>query len=260
MVRMHGESPHTTPEHGGDTSSWWRHGAVYQVYPRSFADADGDGTGDVEGIRSRLPYLRDLGIDAIWISPWYPSPLNDGGYDVSDYRDIDPRFGSLADAEALIDDAHEHGIRVIVDLVPNHTSSEHHWFQEALAAGPGSPERDRYIFRPGKGPDGAEPPTNWEAVFGGSAWERVEDGEWYLHLFDPTQPDLNWENEEVRAEFDDIFRFWIERGPWWILSIIIHPSLSISMKIKLPSSKRPNSLWTGMPKWSAIWPPGRTAM
>ncbi len=185
---------------------------MYQIYPRSFADSDGDGTGDVEGIRSRLPYLEALGVDAIWVCPWYPSPLNDGGYDVSDYRDINPLFGTLADAERLIADAHAHGIKVIVDLVPNHTSSEHEWFVQALAAGPGSPERDRYIFRPGRGRGGVKPPTNWRAVFGGSAWERVEDGEWYLHLFDPTQPDLNWQNEEVRAEFDDIFRFWMDRG------------------------------------------------
>ena len=182
------------------------------MYPRSFADSDGDGTGDVNGIRSKLPYLRDLGVDAIWISPWYTSPLNDGGYDVADYRDIDPRFGTLADAEALFEDAHAHGIKVIVDLVPNHSSSEHPWFKAALAAGPGSPERARYIFKDGKGKDGSQPPTNWTAVFGGSAWERVADGQWYLHLFDPTQPDLNWENEEVRAEFDDIFRFWLDRG------------------------------------------------
>jgi len=182
------------------------------VYPRSFADSNGDGTGDVNGIRSKLPYLHDLGVDAIWISPWYPSPLNDGGYDVADYRDIDPRFGTLADAEALFDEAHQHGIKVIVDLVPNHSSSEHPWFKAALAAKPGSRERARYIFKDGKGKDGSEPPTNWQAVFGGSAWERVADGQWYLHLFDPTQPDLNWENEEVRAEFDDIFRFWLDRG------------------------------------------------
>ena len=195
---------------------WWRHGAVYQIYPRSFADSDGDGTGDVQGIRSRLGYLRDLGVDAIWVCPWYPSPLNDGGYDVADYRDIHPLFGTLADAEGLIEDAHRHGIRVIVDLVPNHTSSEHAWFRAALAAAPGSPERARYVFRPGGGADGSEPPTNWTSVFGGPAWSRVNDdpndGEWFLHLFDPTQPDLNWENEEVRAEFDDIFRFWLDRG------------------------------------------------
>lgn len=201
----------TTPT-GGPTSSWWRRGAVYQVYPRSFADGDGDGTGDIEGLRTRLPYLRELGIDAIWICPWYRSPLNDGGYDVSDYRDINEQFGDLAAAERLVSEAHDHDIKVIVDLVPNHTSSEHEWFRAALAAGPGSPERARYIFREGRGLDGSEPPNNWTAVFGGSAWERVADGEWYLHLFDTTQPDLNWQNEEVRAEFDDIFRFWLDRG------------------------------------------------
>lgn len=196
--------------------SWWRHGVVYQIYPRSFADSNADGTGDLPGIRSRMPYLRGLGVDAIWVCPWYPSPLKDGGYDVADYRDIHPLFGTLADAEALLADAHEHDIKVIVDLVPNHTSSEHRWFRAALAAGPGSTERARYIFRPGQGDDGSEPPTNWVSVFGGSAWSRVNDdpadGEWYLHLFDSSQPDLNWENEEVRAEFDDIFRFWLDRG------------------------------------------------
>ncbi|HZI43814.1 MAG TPA: alpha-amylase family glycosyl hydrolase, partial [Ilumatobacter sp.] len=175
----------TSARPSGKPIPWWRHGLVYQVYPRSFADSDGDGTGDVNGIRSRLPYLRDLGVDAIWISPWYTSPLNDGGYDVADYRDIDPRFGTLADAEALFEAAHAHGIKVIVDLVPNHTSSEHPWFKAALAAAPGSAERARYIFKDGKGKDGSEPPTNWTAVFGGPAWERVADGQWYLHLFDP---------------------------------------------------------------------------
>ena len=197
---------------GRGAPEWWRRAVVYQIYPRSFADADGDGTGDVEGIRSRLSYLRDLGVDAIWICPWYTSPMNDGGYDVADYRDINERFGTLAQAEHLVADAHEHGIRVIVDLVPNHTSSEHSWFRAAVAAGPGSAERQRYLFRAGRGDDGSRPPNNWTSVFGGPAWTRVEDGEWYLHLFDPTQPDLNWENEDVRAEFDDIFRYWIDRG------------------------------------------------
>ncbi len=195
-----------------DVPRWWQSGVVYQIYPRSFADGNGDGTGDLQGIRSRLPYLSALGVDAIWVSPWYPSPLNDGGYDVADYRDIDPRFGSLAEAEAFIAEAHELGLRVLVDIVPNHTSSEHVWFQEALASEPGSAARDRYIFREGRGPDGALAPNNWTAVFGGSAWRRVADGEWYLHLFEETQPDLNWENESVRAEFDDIFRFWLARG------------------------------------------------
>lgn len=206
------EQPTATAPNDEADGTWWRRGAVYQVYPRSFADGDGDGTGDIEGIRTRLPYLRDLGVDAIWICPWYRSPMHDGGYDVSDFREINERFGDLAGAERLISEAHDHDIKVIVDLVPNHTSQEHEWFRAALAAGPGSPERARYIFREGRGPDGSEPPTNWTAVFGGSAWDRVDDGEWYLHLFDPTQPDLNWDNEEVRAEFDDIFRFWLDRG------------------------------------------------
>jgi alpha-glucosidase len=206
------EPPAATAVPPAHSVPWWRRGVVYQVYPRSFADSNGDGTGDVEGIRRRLTYLRDLGVDAIWISPWYPSPLNDGGYDVADYRDINPMFGTLADAERLLHDAHRIGIKVIVDIVPNHTSSEHPWFQAALKAGPGSPERERYIFRRGRGEHGERAPNNWGAAFGGSAWKQVADGEWYLHLFDPTQPDLNWENEDVRAEFDDIFRFWLDRG------------------------------------------------
>ncbi len=191
---------------------WWRRAVVYQVYIRSFADGNGDGTGDLKGLRSRLEYLAELGVDAVWINPWYPSPLADGGYDVADYRDIHPDFGTLDEADELITEAHRRGIRVLVDLVPNHTSVEHRWFRAALAAGPGSPERRRYIFKSGRGPGGAEPPTNWRAVFGGPAWTRVDDGEWYLHLFDVSQPDLNWEHPEVQAEFDDILRFWLDRG------------------------------------------------
>ncbi len=183
---------------------------IYQVYVRSFADEAGTGVGDLPGIRSRLDYLRTLGVDALWITPWYRSPMADGGYDVADYRDIDPMFGDLGDAEALIDDAHEHDLRIIVDLVPNHTSVEHRWFRAALAAGPGSPERERYLFRPGRGP--GEPPNDWRSVFGGPAWTQVPDGEWYLHLFAPEQPDLNWQHPEVRAEFRDILRFWLDRG------------------------------------------------
>ena len=189
---------------------WWRDAVIYQVYVRSFADGTGSGLGDIAGIRSRLDHLRTLGVDAIWITPWYRSPMADGGYDVADYRDIDPRFGRLADAEALIEDAHRHGLRVLVDLVPNHTSAEHRWFRDAVAAGPGAPERDRYHFRPGRGQD--EPPNDWRSVFGGPAWTRVADGEWYLHLFAPAQPDLNWDHPEVRAEFRDILRFWLDRG------------------------------------------------
>ncbi|GAB7035694.1 glycoside hydrolase family 13 protein [Streptomyces sp. NPDC021749] len=191
---------------------WWRSAVIYQVYVRSFADGNGDGVGDLAGIRSRLPYLKSLGIDAIWINPWYKSPMADHGYDVADYRAIDPLFGTLADAEALIEEAHRHGIRVIPDIVPNHTSDQHVWFQAALAAGPGSPERERYHFRDGRGPDGAEPPNNWRSVFGGPAWTRLPDGQWYLHLFAPEQPDLNWQHPDVRAEFEDILRFWFRRG------------------------------------------------
>ncbi len=193
-------------------SEWWRHAVVYQIYIRSFADANGDGTGDVAGIRSRLPYLAELGVDALWVNPWYRSPLNDGGYDVADYREIEPRYGTLAEAEGLIADAEALDIRVLIDLVPNHTSSEHAWFQEALAAPPGSAARARYHFVPGRGDDGNEPPNDWRSVFGGPAWARVPDGEWYLHIFDSTQPDLNWSNAAVCTEFEDIIRFWMDRG------------------------------------------------
>jgi alpha-glucosidase len=191
---------------------WWRTAAVYQVYIRSFKDGNGDGTGDIAGLASKLPYLADLGVDALWINPWYTSPLLDGGYDVADYRNIDPRFGDVDEAVSFIAEAREHGIRVLVDLVPNHTSWEHVWFKAALEAGPDSPERERYHFQPGSGPDGSEPPNDWRSVFGGSAWERVPDGEWYLHLFDISQPDLNWAHPDVRAEFDDILRYWLDRG------------------------------------------------
>ncbi len=192
-----------------DQNEWWRQAVCYQVYVRSFADADGDGIGDLPGITSRLPYLRGLGVDALWITPFYTSPQHDHGYDVADYRDIDPLFGSLDDADALLARAHELGLKVIVDLVPNHTSSEHEWFQAALAAGPGSPERERYLFR--DSPDGT-PPNNWSSVFGGPAWTQVEDGQWYLHLFDTTQPDLNWRNPEVGDMFVDVLTFWLDRG------------------------------------------------
>ncbi len=196
---------------------WWRDAVTYQIYIRSFADSNGDGIGDVEGIRSRLPYLKQLGVDAIWITPWYPSPQNDHGYDVSDYMDIEPQYGTLADAEKLIKATHDHGIKFIVDIVPNHTSDQHKWFQAALKAAPGSPERDRYMFRDGKGPNGDLPPNNWEAVFGGCAWERVieadgKPGQWYLHLFAIEQPDLNWENPEVRSHLEDVLKFWLDRG------------------------------------------------
>ncbi|SBT51698.1 glycoside hydrolase family 13 protein [Micromonospora auratinigra] len=191
---------------------WWRSAVVYQVYVRSFADSNGDGVGDLEGIRQRLPYLRELGVDALWLTPFYTSPQIDAGYDVADYRDVDPLFGNLTDFDAMITDAHTLGLRIIVDLVPNHTSSAHPWFKAALAAGPGSAERERYLFADGKGTEGELPPNDWESIFGGPAWTRVADGQWYLHLFDPAQPDLNWRHPEVRAEFEDVLRFWLDRG------------------------------------------------
>ncbi|MFG1924932.1 glycoside hydrolase family 13 protein [Cryptosporangium sp. NPDC048952] len=188
---------------------WWRDAVIYQVYIRSFADGNGDGLGDLAGLRDRLGYIAGLGVDAIWINPWYPSPMADGGYDVSDYRDVDPRFGTLAEAEALVTEAHALGLRVLLDIVPNHTSSAHPWFVEAVASGRGSPARERYLFRPGRG---SMPPNDWSSVFGGPAWTQVPDGEWYLHLFDPAQPDLNWDHPGVRAYFAETLEFWFDRG------------------------------------------------
>jgi len=206
-----------SPHPGDDGRPWWRSAAIYQIYVRSFADGNGDGIGDLEGVRARLPYVRDLGIDAIWFTPWYPSPMADGGYDVADYRDIDPMFGTLAEAEQLIDEAAALDIRVIVDIVPNHCSDRHPWFQAALAAEPGSPERARFWFRPGRGSHGELPPNDWLSIFGGSAWTQTKLGngkpdEWYLHLFAPEQPDLNWENDDVHREHEDVLRFWFDRG------------------------------------------------
>ncbi len=198
-------------------SDWWRTAVIYQVYLRSFADGNGDGIGDLPGLRARLPYVAGLGVDAIWITPWYPSPMADGGYDVADYRAIDPLFGTLDDAQTVLDDAHGLGLRVLVDIVPNHTSSEHRWFQAALRASPGSVERGRYHFRDGRGPGGDEPPNDWRSAFGGPAWTRVTEtdgapGQWYLHLFAPEQPDLNWASPEIRADFEQTLRFWFDLG------------------------------------------------
>lgn len=192
---------------------WWRDAVVYQVYVRSFTDSDGDGVGDLEGIRSRLGYLELLGVDALWLTPFYTSPMADHGYDIADPREVDPVFGDLDGFDALVADAHEHGLKIVVDLVPNHTSVEHEWFRAAREAAPGSPERERYHFRPGRGSDGADPPNDWHSVFGGPAWTRIpDDPEWYLHLFSPEQPDLNWTNPEVWADLEKTVRFWLDRG------------------------------------------------
>ncbi|MFM7030760.1 MAG: glycoside hydrolase family 13 protein [Micrococcales bacterium] len=196
---------------------WWRQAVIYQIYPRSFADANGDGIGDLRGIISRVPYLKQLGIDAVWLSPFYPSALADGGYDVDDYRDIDPRIGTLAEFDEMVDALHANGIRLIADIVPNHSGSGHKWFQEALKAKPGSPERDRYIFRDGKGENGDIRPSELASHFGPTAWTRITEpdgtpGQWYMHLFASEQPDWNWDNEEVRADFRKTIKFWCDRG------------------------------------------------
>ncbi|MGY1847206.1 MULTISPECIES: glycoside hydrolase family 13 protein [unclassified Blastococcus] len=239
---------------GWDT--WWRNAVVYEVYLRSFADSDGDGIGDLGGLRRRLPYLAELGVDALWITPWYPSPMADGGYDVADYCDIDPRFGTLADADAFLAEAHGLGLRVITDLVPNHTSDQHPWFRAALAAGPGAPERSRYFFRDGRS-GGSTPPNDWISAFGGPAWTRVREpdgspGQWYLHLFAPEQPDLDWDHPGVRDDFDAILRFWFDRG---IDGIRVDAAPAMAKVPGLPDAgHRPGALfesrtWVGNPHW-----------
>ena len=241
----------------GTTSPWWRTAVIYEVYPRSFSDGDGDGEGDVPGLVSRLPYLAALGVDAIWIAPWYPSPMADGGYDVTDYRSIDPRFGTLDDADELLAAAHELGLRVVVDLVANHTSSEHPWFREALDASPGDEARTRYLFRDGRGTDGVLPPNNWISAFGTSAWTRVTEsdgtpGQWYHHTFAPEQPDLNWEDDRVRDEFDSILRFWLDRG---VDGFRIDAAPAMAKAPGLPDAAYAEGLrfasseWVGNPHW-----------
>jgi alpha-glucosidase len=219
-ITAHLADPTVTGAQAADadpSNDWRRTAVVYQVYPRSFADSDGDGVGDLPGITNRLGALAELGVDAVWLSPFYKSPQADAGYDVADYRDVDPIFGSLTDFDALLERAHDLGLKVIVDLVPNHSSDEHVWFQAALAAAPGSPERARYIFRDGRGENGELPPNNWVSCFRGPAWTRTTNpdgtpGQWYLHLFDTKQPDWDWENPEVREEFLAILKFWLDRG------------------------------------------------
>jgi alpha-glucosidase len=190
------------------TSPWWRNAVLYEIYVRSFADSDGNGVGDLGGIRSRLTYLRELGVDGIWLTPFYPSPGADHGYDVADYTNVDPQFGTLADFDALVEGAHELGLRVVVDIVPNHTSDAHPWFRNALSSAD-HPDRSRYVFRPAKN---GGPPNNWTSAFGGSAWTLDEaSGEYYLHFFSPEQPDLDWHNPTVQAAFEDVLRFWLDR-------------------------------------------------
>ena len=234
---------------------WWRTAVVYEVYLRSFADSDGDGVGDIGGLRGKLPYLADLGVDAVWVTPWYPSPMADGGYDVSDYCDIDPRFGTLADADDLLADAHARGLRVIIDLVANHTSDQHPWFRAALAAEPGAPERRRYFFRDGRD-DGEAPPNDWISAFGGPAWTRVREadgrpGQWYLHTFAPEQPDLDWEHPGVREDFDDVLRFWLDRGVDG-LRVDAAPAMAKAPGLRTPGTRRMLQFprdWVDNPHW-----------
>ena len=206
------DSRSTASAEASTPDRWWKTAVCYQIYIRSFLDSDGDGVGDLGGVRDRLGYLRMLGVDMLWITPFYPSPMADHGYDVADPRGVDPLFGDLATFDALVREAHEQGLRVTIDLVPNHVSTEHAWFREALEGLPGGAARNRFHFRDGRGPDGGEPPNNWQSTFGGPAWTRVPDGQWYLHLFAPEQADLNWDNPEVVADFERTMRFWLDRG------------------------------------------------
>ena len=201
-----------TPDLLSADPNWWRQAAVYQIYPRSFYDADADGLGDIKGITTKIPYLKSLGVDAVWLSPFYPSELADGGYDVADYRNVDPRLGTLTDFDQMTAALHDASMKLIVDIVPNHSSNQHAWFQEALAAGKDSDARARYIFRDGLGVNGELPPSDWTSVFGGPAWTQVADGQWYLHLFASEQPDFNWDNREIRDDFLKTLRFWSDRG------------------------------------------------
>ena len=241
--------PKTDPRRPAAPAAWWQSGVIYQVYPRSFQDSDGDGVGDLEGIRRRLPHLVELGVDAVWISPIYPSPMADFGYDVADYTGIDPLFGSLEDFDSLVREAKALGLKVILDLVPNHTSIAHPWFQEASSRR-GSPKRDWYIWRD-PGPDGG-PPNNWRSEFGGSAWAYDEaSGQYYYHAFLSAQPDLNWRNPEVAAAIHEVMRFWLRRGvDGFRVDVIWH-----LMKDKDFRDNPPNPHWReGMNPYAQVLP------
>ncbi len=207
MTTWRAEPPRPEPPRG----AWWSDAVFYEVYIRSFADGDGDGVGDLHGLSAKLPYLADLGVDALWLTPFYLSPMADGGYDVADPRAVDPLFGDLDAFDALLANAHALGLRVTIDVVPNHTSDRHRAFEAALYGRPGGPERDCYIFRDAA--PGGGPPNNWRSVFGGPAWTReLRNGQWFLHLFAPEQPDLNWRNPAVGDDYEQILRFWLDRG------------------------------------------------
>jgi alpha-glucosidase len=202
------------------STPWWQAAVLYQIYPRSFLDTDGDGIGDLEGVRARLDYLRWLGVDGVWLSPIYRSPMADFGYDVSDHCAVDPVFGDLDGFDRLLSDAHAHDLRVLLDWVPNHTSDRHPWFLDSRSR-PDAPKRDWYFWRDGR--DGAAPPNNWRAAFGGPAWTRDDaTGQWYLHLFLPEQPDLNWANPGVVEAMHGVLRFWLDRGVDGFRADVIH--------------------------------------
>lgn len=223
-------------------NNWWRQAVVYQIYPRTFNDSDGNGFGDLKGVTEKVGYLSELGIDAVWLSPFYPSKLYDGGYDVDDYRNVDPRIGTLNDFDLMVKALHAENIKVIVDIVPNHSSIHHEWFVEALNSPKGSAARDRYIFMDG---DGNNPPNNWPSHFGPTCWTQVPDGQWYLHLFAPEQPDFNWKNAEVRADFENTLRFWSDRGVDGFRVDVAH---SLTKEISKPFPEYPGYLVEHLPE------------
>lgn len=232
MTNLFNSDPDTADRSDGDV--WWRQAAVYQIYPRSFADSNGDGIGDLAGVTTKVPYLHDLGVDAVWLSPFYPSALVDGGYDVDDHRNVDAKLGTLSDFDEMVAALHAAGIRLIVDIVPNHTSNRHEWFREAIVSPKGSAARGRYIFLDGLGENGQLPPADWTSVFGGPAWAAVGDGQWYLHYFATEQPDLNWKNREVRDDFLRTLRFWADRGADGFRIDVAH-GLAKELPSELPS-------------------------